>query len=155
MARPSEYNQEKVDLICDRLADGESLRSICRDSDMPSTGTVCRWLGQNKAFQEQYARARELQADALFDETLDIADDATNDWMQKQDGEGGVAFVLNGENIQRSRLRIETRKWLVGKLRPKKYGEKQVLEHSGPDGGSIDVVNRIERVIVDGPNAKD
>ncbi|RYE96052.1 MAG: terminase small subunit protein, partial [Oxalobacteraceae bacterium] len=78
----SVYSEEIADKICDGLADARSLRSICCDPDMPSQSTVFRWLGDDRylAFREQYARAREAQADALFDEMLDIADDGTNDW---------------------------------------------------------------------------
>jgi hypothetical protein len=130
VGRPSDYTQDKVDAICELLATGISLREICRRDDMPATGTVCRWLGENPAFQEQYARARELQADALFEETLDIADNAANDWMERNDGEN-VSYQLNGDHVQRSKLRIDTRKWMAGKLRPKVYGEKVLNEHSG------------------------
>lgn len=128
MARPSEFSQEVADAICQKLVEGESLRSICDAEDMPACSTVFRWLSLNDAFSEQYARAREAQADALFDDILSIADDARNDWMERR-GEEDAGWQANGEHIQRSRLRIDARKWMAGKLRPKKYGEK--LELSG------------------------
>lgn len=107
---------------------------------MPAPSTVCKWLAQNEAFREQYARARELQADAIFDETLDIADDATNDWMERYSKEDqSLGWQLNGEHVQRSKLRIETRKWMAGKLRPKKYGEK--ITHEGPGEGGAHSLN--------------
>jgi hypothetical protein len=120
--------------ICDALADGRSLRSICLDDDMPSQSTVFRWLGDERfaAFRERYARARELQADAIFDEILDIADDGSNDWMTRQIGEAEVEIV-NHEHIQRSRLRIDARKWMASKLAPKKYGDKIELAHGVTD----------------------
>jgi hypothetical protein len=66
---------------------------------------------------------------------LDIADDGTNDWAKQQLGEDGPEVeVLNKEHIQRSRLRIETRKWLASKLKPKKYGDKITTEHTGTVG---------------------
>lgn len=140
--RPSSFTQEVADEICTRLARGESLRSITADQDsgwMPSQTTVFRWLEDNAAFREQYARAREVQADTIFDEMLEIADDARNDFMERQLGEDGPTVLqANQEHIQRSRLRIETRKWMAGKLRPKVYGDKVVNEHSGPDGGAIE-----------------
>ena len=77
MGRPSDFTQELADVICERIADGESLRAICTDDNMPSTSTVCRWLAKDREFQEQYAHARELQADALFDDCLAIADGTT------------------------------------------------------------------------------
>lgn len=139
IGRPTDYSEELADEICERIADGESLRSICRDEDKPSKSTVCRWLTVHQSFQDQYAKAREAQADAIFDEMLDIADDASNDWMERRDADGeAIGWQINGDHVQRTRLRLDTRKWMAGKLRPKKYGEKIVNEHSGPDGGPIE-----------------
>src|SRR5688572_22965809 len=108
MGRPSDYTPELADAICARLADGESLRSVCQSDEMPDKRTVFRWLRTNDEFRHQYTRAKEESADALSDEMLDIADDARNDWMEQQVGEGVKAYQANGEHIQRSRLRIET-----------------------------------------------
>jgi hypothetical protein len=130
--RASEYTPERADEICRRLIEGESLRSICRDKNMPHAATVCRWLADKRYadFREQYALAREMQADMLADETLEIADDARNDWMERE-GKDDAGWQANGENIQRSRLRVDQRKWYAGKLAPKKYGDKIELEHTG------------------------
>lgn len=128
IGRPSTYTQEIADTICERIADGESLRSILRDDNQPASSTVFKWLTENKSFSEQYTRAREAQADVLFDEILNIADDGKNDTYT--DGDGNVR--TNQDVIARSRLRVDARKWMAGKLRPKKYGEK--LELAGdPD----------------------
>ncbi len=130
--RPSEYTQEIADHICERIADGESLRTICDDSEMPSRTTVFKWLSRFKEFADQYARAREAQADTLFDEILTIADDGRNDWVEKTNKDGEViGEVFNKEAVQRSSLRVEARKWMAGKLRPKKYSEKLDLNVSG------------------------
>lgn len=72
-------------------------------------------------------RAREAQADTLADELLDISDDARNDWMKRNHGDDDPGWVANGEHIQRSRLRVDTRKWIASKLKPKKYGDKLEL----------------------------
>ena len=132
--RPSEYSDVIVDRICDALADARSLRSICCEPDMPAQSTVFRWLADERyaAFRERYARAREAQADAIFDEMLDIADDGTNDWMERRREDGSVDEVLNHEHISRSKLRVDARKWMAGKLAPKKYGEK--LDLTSSDG---------------------
>lgn len=150
IGRPSDYSEKIADEICDRLANGESLRSICKSEHMPHVGTVCRWLAkpENAGFREQYTRAREVQADILADETLDIADDASNDWMKRAGKDGEPGWVFNGEAARRSQIRIDARKWYAGKLAPKKYGDRQQIEHSGPDGGPVQV-QRIERVVVD------
>jgi hypothetical protein len=136
------FSQELFDTICERIADGESLRSICRDEDMPAASTVIRWIAADETLRERYARSREAQADAIFDEILEIADDARNDWMDGK--EGSAADVLNSENIQRSRLRIDARKWMAGKLRPKVYGDKLDLTHGNPDGTPIQFQTIIE-----------
>ena len=78
--------------------------------------------------RDRYARAREIQADRMAEEIVEIADDATNDFMEKRGKDGRKKVEFNSENVNRSRLRIDTRKWLAGKLKPKVYGEKQTVE---------------------------
>lgn len=131
MGRPSSYSEDIADVICEGLADARSLRSICLDEEMPAQSTVFRWLADERyaSFREKYARAREAQADAIFDEILDIADDGANDWMERKREDGSVDEVVNHEHIQRSKLRIEARRWMAGKLRPKVYGDKLGIEH--------------------------
>ena len=129
MGRPSSFTQEVADTMCERIADGESLRSICLDEEMPSKTTVMRWLASNELFRDQYARAREMQADALFDEILDIADDGDNDWMERKGEDGqSLGWRENGEALRRSALRVDARKWMAGKLQPKKYSEKMQMD---------------------------
>jgi hypothetical protein len=125
MGRPSSYTQEIADEICEQLIEGKSLRSICLSDDMPSAGTVCRWLGDDENFRKQYERARDAQADTLADEILDIADDGSNDFM-------GEDEKYNGDAVARSKLRVDARKWIAAKLKPKKYGDKTILG-SDPD----------------------
>ncbi len=138
MGRPSSYSERAAFVICSRLANGESLRNICAEGHLPSARSVHRWLNENDNFRQQYAHAREAQADHLFDEILDITDDGRNDWMERR-GDEDAGWVTNGENIQRSKLRVDARKWMAGKLRPKKYGDKQEIEHSG--AVSVNVVD--------------
>jgi hypothetical protein len=131
LGRPSDFTQEIADAICERIADGESLRAICSDADMPNKATVFRWLGDKKhsAFCDQYARAREAQADSLVDDMIDIADDGRNDWMERLDKDDRpIGWMENGEALRRSALRIDARKWMAGKLKPKKYGDKLELD---------------------------
>lgn len=127
MGRPSDYSQEIADLICEALAEGWSLRSICKGDDFPNKGTVFRWLATNKAFSDQYARAREAQADCLFDDILAIADDGANDSYTDDEGRTRTDYDV----IARSKLRVDARKWMAGKLRPKVYGDKVQTEVSG------------------------
>lgn len=130
MARPSEFTQEVADKICEGLMDGRSLRNVCLEDDMPSKTTVFRWLQVNEKFSDQYARARAVQAEIYADEINDIADDGSNDYMTITVN-GHEKEVVNQENIQRSRLRVDSRKWIASKLLPKVYGDKQQVEHTG------------------------
>ncbi len=135
MARPTKYSEEIATIICSCLAEGESLRSICKNEDLPSRETVRNWLKTNEAFLGQYVRAREEQADNFAEEILEIADDATNDFMERKRQDGSTEEVFDKEHVQRSKLRVDARKWLMSKMAPTKYGEK--LELGGPDGQAI------------------
>ena len=137
MGRPSDFTPEIADAICERLADGESLRSICDAEDMPNKATVFRWLASRQEFRDQYAHARAAQADSHADDIIDIADDGRNDWMERHDSEGAnVGWRENGEAVRRSQLRIDARKWVAAKLKPKAYGDKVAVEHSDPAGNN-------------------
>jgi hypothetical protein len=147
VGRPSDFTDAIADAICEKLADGQSLRTICAGDEMPNRATVFRWLASNETFRDQYARARDAQAEALADEILDIADDGSNDWMERYDDEGGnIGWRENGEAMQRSKLRVEARKWVAAKLLPKKYGDKTLVgsdpENPLPAGFSVNLVKR-------------
>ena len=134
--RPTKYTKALADKIAVRLASGESLRAICRDEDMPQEPTVRSWaLDDREGFFAQYTRARTIQAHHIFDETLEIADDVSRDTYTDKEG---VEHV-DHEVVQRSRLRVDTRKWYLSKLLPKVYSDKQVVEVLGPAGGPLQV----------------
>lgn len=152
--RPSDYTPELADAICQRIALGESMRGICRDDDMPDRGTVLNWLAEHEDFATKCGRARVLCADALEEQMQEVADDGTNDWMERRsEAEKGAGvmtgWVLNGEHVQRSKLRVSTLQWRAAKLNPKKYGEKITQEQTGPDGGPIQTVTSVQVTIVD------
>lgn len=127
MAKSLPYIAKIGDEICDRLANGESLRKISCDKHIPAASTIFKWLAKNEDFAEQYARAREAQADTLADEIIDIADDTTFDTHKGKDGDE----IPNTEWISRSKLRVDARKWVASKLKPKKYGDKLDLTSGG------------------------
>ena len=104
--RPSSFTQEAGDEICHQIIDGSSLRSICAQEGMPSLRVLMSWVEVNKEFQQQYARARTMQADIKFDDLKDLAKTATP------------------EDIQCIKLQIDTAKWELSKTLPKKYGDK-------------------------------
>nr|DAK87047.1 MAG TPA: DNA-binding protein [Caudoviricetes sp.] len=130
--RPSKYTDKLADNICQMIASGLSVRAICAKKDMVSMQTLFRWLRENDKFREQYVRACEERSYAQAEEIIDIADNATNDYMEKLEGDG---YIFNSENVQRSRLRIDTRKWLMSKMNPKVYGDKLDMTTNGNDIG--------------------
>ena len=130
--RPSVFTQEIADQFCATVATTtRSLKWICENNDIfPHVGTVLRWLRENEDFRNQYARAKEDQADLLAEEMMDIADETSNDTITDEKGNE----YANKEWINRSRLRVDTRKWIASKLKPKKYGDRVAQEISGPNG---------------------
>lgn len=142
--RPPIYTDEIADVICERIASGESLRRILKDEGMPSMPTVMRWALNIPEFESKYARARQMQAEVWADEMIDIADDAVNDYMEKKNKDGdAVGYELNGENIQRSKLRLEQRRWYAEKLRPKVYGPK-IAVGGAPDLPPIKTTSQLD-----------
>jgi hypothetical protein len=114
--RPSSYNQEIADAICERLANGEPLARICKDDDMPAYSTVRKWEDENPTFSALSARAKRDGTHYLADDSLRIADDDTID-------------------TQRAKLMIDTRLRLIGKWNAKAYGDKTTLVGGDPAAG--------------------
>lgn len=137
MGRPTKYNEQIDKEICERLAFGESLNSICKDDHIPHRVNVMRWIlatdnHKYDQFRTNYALAREIQYQNMADDILDIADDGTNDFIERQEG----FEVVNSENIQRSRLRVDTRKWFMSKVLPK-FKDKQEEQNESSLSESI------------------
>ena len=123
------YTRERADEICERLAKGESLNEICRSAHLPSAPAIRRWVIEDRdGFSARYARARDLQIESWADQLIEIADDGSNDWMErnKPDNPG---WQINGEHVQRSKLRSDNRRWLLSKLKPEQYGDKLQTEN--------------------------
>ncbi|MDU2018897.1 MAG: ubiquitin carboxyl-hydrolase [Leclercia adecarboxylata] len=118
--RPSDYLPEVAADICSLLAEGESLRKVCERQGMPNKATVFRWLAQHEEFRDQYAKATETRADAIFEGMFDIADSVSEE----------------AAAVAKARLRIDTRKWALARMNPKKYGDKvsQEIDHRSSDG---------------------
>lgn len=128
--RPEIWSQELADKVCEKIAQGYSMRTVCASDDMPAISTLFKWIREKPEFTQQYARATEERTEAMAEDILDIADDGSNDLMTIQKGD--VTYeVENREVTNRSRLRVDTRKWLMSKMKPKKYGEKLDLTSDG------------------------
>ena len=120
--RKTEYDPEIAAEICTRISCGESLRQICMEDRMPVHSTVYLWLLQNKQFSDNYAKAREEQADTLADEIQAIADEPPAEIVDDK----GISRTDSGW-VTWQKNRIDARKWVAAKLKPKKYGDRQIL----------------------------
>ena len=125
--RPSTYTDEMGNLICDKLTEGMSVRKLCKMDGFPNPSTIYVWIDRFPEFAERYARARETATEDMLEDILEIADDPTIDTQEK-------------------RVRIDTRKWAMGKLKPKKYGEKTTHEVGNKEGETLKVDNSIDTV---------
>lgn len=130
VGRPVEWTEERKKAACieifQRIAEGESCREIMskdRGDNLPSHRVFIEWLAESGELSKHYARMCEIRADLIFEETLEIADDSNEDITYKD----GVA-IENQKVVQRDRLRVETRKWFLSKLHPKKYGDKSEID---------------------------
>ena len=137
--RPTDYTEELAAFICSEMASGRSLRSICMQEDMPSSSSVYLWLSKHNRFSDNYAKAQIDRATAMAEEILDISDDSSGDAIVQED-----RIVPNSVSVARDRLKVDTRKWLLSRMDPKRYGDKVTQEHTG----GIEV-SQITRRVVD------
>lgn len=119
--RPTTFDQAISEAIFEQVVDGKNLTEICRQESMPHKATVYRWLSQNEDFRREYALAVDIRADTFAEGLYHVAETASP------------------EDTARARLMVDTRKWLLAKMAPRKYGDKITNEHSGPDGGAIPI----------------
>ena len=137
-APPVRYSAALAERICERLAGGESLKAICSDTGYPKTQAVIEWVQKDKeGFAGQYARAREIGYTLLADEIISIAD--TPQIGAKSVSKATGVEITEGDRIEHRRLQVDTRKWMLSKMLPKVYGDKQQVEHSG----SIDIASTL------------
>lgn len=124
--RPTIYTPKLAKEICDTIAcSSRGIKRLCSEREhWPNPDTIYTWVTNRKDFSEQYAQAKRHQIEVIIDEILDIADDTSNDNVVNEDGK----IVTDHEHINRSRLRIDTRKWIAAKLAPKVYGDKTISE---------------------------
>lgn len=111
------FTQEIFDRICERIAEGESLRAICKTKDYPAKRTFLRWVANDEKLAAQYGEAQNMRAEHYFDEIIDIAD--------------------KGSDPAKTRVQVDARKWVLARMNPKKYGDRIVNEHAGEGGGPL------------------
>jgi hypothetical protein len=121
MRRPLQrYSPELADRVLERMVEGDSLRKICEAEGMPSRRSIFYWLKDNEEFRERYEIARLMQVEYWAHEIIEIADDTSGDFIINEHGER----VFDHENVQRAKLKIGARKWLMSKLHPARYGDR-------------------------------
>lgn len=135
-AMPAIRNPVNAERICAMIAEGYTLRQVAREIDC-TAGAISIWASEDAEFAKRYARAMDQRTDRMAEEILDISDDGQNDWMERE----GYT-VGNGEHIQRSRLRVDTRKWLMAKMMPKKYGDRTTI--AGDPENPVSVAMSVE-----------
>lgn len=124
---------EMAQEICEAIANGASLRQALEPFQV-ARSQAYQWMRQFKWFAAMYERARLDQVETMRDEMQEIADDGTNDWEEKENKDGSTYIALNSEHVQRSRLRLDTRKWILERMNPRKYGPKAELAMTGAEG---------------------
>ena len=118
--RPTDFSQEIADAVFTHMVEGKSVRSFCANKANPSLTTLYRWLRENPEFRQQYESGLEMRADTHAEQLIEISEDDTGD-------------------VQRDRLKVDTRKWLMSRMKPKKYGDKITQEHTGKDGAPLNI----------------
>jgi hypothetical protein len=136
-----EYSAEDrarfIEDVIQGISEGIPLREICRRDGFASYPRIYAWMDEDKEFAKRFACARERGHDVIADECLEIADHSTNDWMDSHDP-NNPGYRLNGDHVQRAKLRIETRLKLLAKWSPKKYGER--VELAGDSSAPLQIV---------------
>lgn len=134
----TKLTEKIVDILCCKIAEGKSIRQAVIDMPEITKTSIFNWLmlGNKKDclpifkyLLDQYTLARRVQAEGFIDEIMEIADNGKNDWMETEDPNNG-GYRYNGEAVGRSRLRVDTRKWVACKVLPKVYGDKIDLENN-------------------------
>lgn len=146
IGRPTNYTPELAKEICDTIASSNvGIKRLCQgNANWPSHNTIYRWLANFSEFSDQYAQAKRNQIELLVDEILEIADDSSQDQVINAQGN----LICNTELIARSRLRIDTRKWLAAKLVPKIYGVQNKDENNLPDKSLIErIIDKLDETL--------
>lgn len=132
--RPTTYNAEIAEQICDETATtNKSLASICEQENFPAWRTVYGWLRKHAEFAQMYAQAKEDQAERMAEEIVCISDECMIGEKVKVKSSGEIE-TTTGDMVERSKLRVDARKWVAAKLLPRKYGDRNQIEFPDKDG---------------------
>jgi len=148
-AGPTDYSVEIGEEICDRVMLGEPLRQIALLPGMPEEARIYRWLLERAEFRTRFDEAKTIEAEKLAEEILEIADDGRNDWVRRESSRGGkVVVALETEAIQRAKLRVEVRQWLISRWKPKPVAGVPAPEDPGNGTGEVRVLTEERRAVL-------
>lgn len=133
--RPTDYTPELGIKICERIAQGESVRSIGRDQAMPDAATIFRWALVNEDFREHYTRAKEIGAEVEAEQIVEEADNAIKVVKGKDKSDNA--------RVQAVKLAVDTRRWILAKKLPKKWGDRQVVTTEDKDGNQMPIQGNV------------
>jgi hypothetical protein len=140
--RPTVYSFKLSEGICERITQGQTTSEVTRDPTMPTWGVLARWRREHEDFNRRYTIARQSCCELWADEIIEIADDATNDYVTRVTANGRTMRVFDREAFERSRLRVDSRKWTASKVLRHVYGDKSEVELRTPDGINVKVDER-------------
>ncbi len=138
--RPRAYADEVGYLILERIANGEKLHEVCADPAMPATCTFFRWVAENKDFAVSYGYALRARFDRQEYDLIQIADDAANDYIIQADDDGIPSVKPNAELLERVRIKLEIRKWIMQKGLPRRYGDTAKAPPAPVDAGELQTI---------------
>lgn len=128
------YSEEVANEICERIALGETVSSICQDAHMPAERTVWKWRQVHPRFDDAYTRARVDQMHSWANQIVHLADNAEGDFkvtvplnspeLERIETKGAVTFKFNGAHVNRAKLAIDTRKFLMARYAPETFGKQ-------------------------------
>jgi hypothetical protein len=124
---------DKINTICESIANGKSLSSVLSDENMPCWSTFYKWINENQSHLEKYARACEMRSDIIFDEIIKISDTPIEGVVIETD-DNGRTKEKKGDMLGHRKLQIDARKWILSKMNPKKYGDKVEHDLKSSDG---------------------
>ena len=142
-AKPAPVTVQLVNKVCDEIAQGVTLTEICKREGMPNIQAVNRFVNRSGILRDRLARARATAAEVMADELAEIADDGSNDYVDRLQRDGSMFPTFRDEHVRRSQLRIQTRQWLLSKMLPDRYGDRVATQVTGPGGGPVQVEHSI------------
>ena len=152
--RPTTYTKERGDQICELISEGRTTLAVSRMLGM-KRHTIIKWARKYPDFGAMYAQARQHLYEHWADEILDDAENETRDNVSRRVIKTGYSQKLGDYNetieqitsdntaVQRDRLKVDSKKWLLSKLLPKEYGDKIETQLTGKDGESLTPVLNI------------